>query len=124
MPDATILVVDDEEELAQNLADLLEFEGYTTQVCSSGEQALEKVVVHPPDLVLLDIQLPGIDGLETLRRLKEAHPTIPVLMVSASSKRGTMEQVKKFGADGLILKPYDQDELLALIERTLRKVDR
>ena len=121
MPDATLLIVDDEVELAENLADLLEFEGYGVEMCLSGEEALQKVASNMPDLVLLDIKLPGIDGIEVLRRLKEAHPTLPVVMIRASSQQRTREKIEKYGADALVLKPYDQDDLLKLVDKFLRR---
>lgn len=120
MSDAHILIVEDEEDLAENLSDLLELEGFETKVCHTGELALQAVEEHVPDLVLLDIQLMGMDGIEVLKRLKDSHPTLPVFMVSASSQRGMKENLDKFGADAFVLKPYDQDELLALIEKILK----
>ncbi len=121
MPEPKILIVEDEEDLAENLADLLELEGYTTKICLSGEEALEEIKTSLPDIALLDIQLPEIDGIEVLRRLKELQPTLPVVMVSASSQRGMGEKIKEYGADGMIMKPYDQDELLQLIEELLTR---
>ena len=121
MPEAKILIVEDEEDLAENLADLLELEGYTTKICLSGEEALEEIKTSLPDIALLDIQLPEIDGIELLRRLKELQPTLPVVMVSASSQRGMGEKIKEYGADGMIMKPYDQDELLQFIEELLTR---
>ncbi|MEW6236400.1 MAG: response regulator [Candidatus Omnitrophota bacterium] len=120
MSEATILVVDDEEDLAYNLADFLELEGFTVCVHLSGEEALKSVESQKPDLALLDIQLTGISGLEVLQKLKEKYPLTPVVMVSASSQKGTREKVDEYGADALILKPYDQDELLNLINRLLQ----
>ncbi len=121
MPEAKILIVEDEEDLAENLADLLELEGYTPKICLSGEEALEEIKTSLPDIALLDIQLPEIDGIEVLRRIKELQPTLPVVMVSASSQRGMGEKIKEYGADGMIMKPYDQDELLQLIEELLTR---
>ncbi|RJP29964.1 MAG: response regulator [Candidatus Omnitrophota bacterium] len=116
MSEVKILVVDDEKELAESMIDLLEFEGYTTVLAGTGEDALESIAHSLPDLVVLDIKLPGIDGIEVLRRLKQEHPALPVIIVSASSQKGTREQAQDFGADGVLLKPFDQDELLQLIK--------
>jgi two-component system OmpR family response regulator len=121
MPDAAVLIVEEEEELAENLRDLLEFEGYAVATCSTGEEALEKTSSETPDLVLLDIQLPGMNGLEVLRRLKGKYPTLPVAIVSALSQKETRKQMEECGADGMLLKPYDQDELLRLIESLLHR---
>lgn len=115
MPDANILIVDDEVELAENLADLLEFEGYNIEMSHSGEDALEKVAANKPDIVLLDIQLPGLSGIEVLEKLKAEYSGLPVVMVSASSQPQTREKVDRLGADGMVLKPYDQDDLLGVI---------
>jgi len=116
-----VLIVDDEEELRENLFDLLELEGYEVATCKTGGEALKSVESRVPDLVLLDIQLPEIDGIEILRQFKERHPNLPVIMVSASSQQGTREKIEEYDADGFILKPYDQDELLALIESLLKR---
>ncbi len=121
MPDANILIVEDEEDLAENLADLLELEGYSSKICFSGEEALKEIESALPDIILLDIQLPEIDGVEVLRRVKKSYPTLPVVMVSASSQRGMGEKVKEYGADGMVMKPYDQDELLQLIGNLLSR---
>ncbi len=121
MTDHKILVVDDEEELAENMADLLELEGYDVDVCFSGEEALKTMNEQSYSLVLLDIQMTGIDGLEVLRMIKEKKPNLPVFMVSASSQKGTKEKISEYGGDAMILKPYDQDELLALIAKFLNK---
>lgn len=124
MPDKTILIVDDEEELAENLGDLLEFEGYNVILTSTGEEALEKLAESVPDIILLDIQLPGISGIDVLRKAKSKHPELPVVMVSASSQKGTSEQVGQLGAEAMVLKPYDQDELLELVAKLTRRSEK
>ena len=121
MAERTILIVDDEVELAENVADLLEFEGYRVEMCASAEEAVGRVEARVPDLVLSDVRLPGMDGLELLRRLKEARSTLPVVMVSASSQKETREKIEKYGADGFILKPYEQNDLLKLIGEILKR---
>ncbi len=122
MKDAFVLIVDDEEELRENMYDLLDLEGYQVEACDTGDEAIALVEQKHPDLVLLDIQLPGTDGIEVLRILKEKHPSLPVVMVSASSQKGTREKLDEYGADGFVLKPYDQDELLELMNSLLTKV--
>ncbi len=116
MSEKTIAIVDDEEELRENLRDLLEFKGYGVEVYATGEELLERLTDINVDLVLLDIQLPGIDGLEVLKQLKEVHPHIPVAMVSASSVRSVLADAEKNKADRIILKPYSQQEMLAAVE--------
>lgn len=121
MSDGFILVVDDEEELRENMYDLLELEGFNVEAVDSGDGALALVNKKIPDLILLDIQLPGTDGIEVLRQVKEKHPNLPIIMVSASSQKNTHDKLNEYGADGFMLKPYDQDELLKLMNSLLAK---
>ncbi len=121
MTESTLLIVDDEEELRENLRDLLEFSGYTVVAASTGEEALEQFYAKSFDAVLLDIQLPGIDGLETLKRIKEVRPEIPVAMVSASSVRGILAKAEEYGANRTILKPYSHQEMLDAVKEMLGK---
>ncbi len=118
---AKILIVDDEEELRENLTDLLEFKGYEVTAFSTGEEILKNFDSLDAELVLLDIQLPGIDGLEVLKHLKQKRPEIPVLMVSASSVRGILAQAEEYGAERTVLKPYTHQDMLGAIEETLAK---
>jgi CheY-like chemotaxis protein len=121
MSKATLLIVDDEEELRENLRDLLEFSEYNVTAAASGEEALEKFAANAFDAVLLDIQLPGIDGLETLRRMKEIQPDIPAGMVSASSVRGVLAKAEEYGAAFTILKPYSTKEMLKAVDMLLSR---
>ncbi|RJP31982.1 MAG: response regulator [Candidatus Omnitrophota bacterium] len=119
MTDATILIVDDEEDLRENLRDLLEFSGYTVMSFASGEEILERFDDYHADVVLLDIQLPGKDGLEVLREIKRKRPDLPVAMVSASSVRGVLAKAEEYGANRTIIKPYSPKEMLQMVETML-----
>ncbi len=121
MNHTTILIVDDEEELRENLQDLLEFKGYQVETFATGEEFLEEFDSISGDLVLLDIQLPGVDGLEVLRRIKERRPHMPVAMVSASSVRGILDQAEAYGADRIILKPYSHEDILQAVEEIVNR---
>lgn len=121
MSDATILIVDDEEELRENLLDLLEFKGYQVAAFASGEDALANIESVNPDLVLLDIQLPGIDGIEVLRRIRQTNTKLPVVMVSASSIRSVLAKAEENGANRTILKPYSPQEMLSTVETLLQE---
>ncbi|MBN2327031.1 MAG: response regulator [Candidatus Omnitrophica bacterium] len=121
MPKATILIVDDEEELRDNLQDLLEFWDYEVIAVGSGEAAVEKASVMQFDAALLDIQLPGMDGLETLKKLKAAQSDLPVAMVSASSVRGVLAKADEYGAVMTILKPYSPQEMREAVQTLLAK---
>lgn len=119
MSDATILIVDDEEELRENLFDLLEFKGYRVLKAASGEEALEMLASNDVDLALLDIQLPGMSGLDVLQEIRKSKPTMPVAMVSASSVRSILAKAEEYGANRVVLKPYSQMEILRTVEELL-----
>ncbi len=117
----TILAVDDTPASLKLLADLLKAEGYQVRASISGELALRSAHAHPPELVLLDIRMPGMDGLEVCRRLKGDPAThdVPVIFLSAASE--TLDKVQGFevGAVDYITKPYQRDELLARVRTHL-----
>ena len=118
-----ILTVDDDALMRRSLTFLLEQAGYRVTSSGSAEDALAAVVAELPDLVLLDIGLPGMDGLEGLRHL-QAQTTAPVIFVTA--RRRELEQVLglELGADDYITKPFDSDVLLARIRAVLRRYQR
>ncbi len=119
MAGKTILIVDDEVELRENLQDLLEFKGFNVLAYPNAEDALAEFDSLQPDAALLDIQLPGIDGLELLQRIRKKRPDLPVAMVSASSVRGVLAQAEEYGANLTIVKPYSSQEMLNAIEQLL-----
>lgn len=119
MSEAIILIVDDEEELRENLLDLLEFKGYKVAAFASGEDALANIDAVNPNLVLLDIQLPGIDGIEVLKRIRQKNTKLPVVMVSASSIRSVIAKAEENGANRTILKPYSPQEMISTVEELL-----
>ena len=102
-----ILVVEDNERNLKLLRDLLEYEGYDVRVARTGEDAVTLAVKDPPDLVLMDLQLPGIDGMEALRRLRESPRTvdIPVVAVTAQAMKQDRERVLQAGFNGYVEKP-------------------
>ncbi len=116
-----ILAVDDTPASLRLLTDLLKAEGYEVRAAISGELALRAAISNPPDLVLLDIRMPGMDGYEVCRRLKADPATrdVPVIFVSAVSE--TLEEVQGFGigAVDFITKPYQRDELMARVRTHL-----
>jgi two-component system response regulator MprA len=117
---AHILVVDDDPLLAAALRRPLAYEGFEVDVAASGEEALTRALDHIPDLVILDVLLPGIDGLEVCRRLRQAGD-VPVLMLTARSE--VPERVAGFeaGADDYLGKPFAFEELLVRIKALLRR---
>ena len=116
-----ILIVDDDALMRRSLTASLDQVGWVAMSAASGETALEMVRAHPPDLILLDIALPGMDGLETLRRFRQQIEGLPVILVTA--RRRELDEIVglELGADDYITKPFDLDVLLAHIKAVLRR---
>jgi two-component system nitrogen regulation response regulator NtrX len=118
----TILVVDDEVCICQSLKAILSDEGYQVLVAGSGEEAIKVVEEEMPQLVLLDIWLPGIDGLETLKAIKAAHPNVLVIMMSGHGTIETAVKATKLGAFDFIEKPLSLDKVIIIINNALNVV--
>jgi DNA-binding NtrC family response regulator len=116
---ARILVVDDEKLIRWSVGERLQRGGYEVISAESGEEALEKLVAEAPDLILLDVRLPGIDGLATLQRALERHPDTAVLMMSAHSTVDIAVEAMKHGAVDFLVKPFPFQALDAAVERAL-----
>ena len=119
---ATILIVDDDVHVRDLLEVLLQNQHYRTQTAESGEQALEMVEKHAPDLILLDIMMPGMDGYEVASRLKSGKTTsnIPIIMLSALDERGARISGLEAGAEEYLNKPVDSAELWLRVRNLLR----
>ena len=118
---ATILIVDDEYAVARGIQYALEQEGYQVSVAGSGEEALAMAGELAPDLVVLDVRMPGIDGFETLRRLRADGSKAPVLMLTARDEEMDKVIGLEMGADDYMTKPYGLRELLSRIKALLRR---
>ncbi|WP_190129958.1 response regulator transcription factor [Streptomyces mashuensis] len=118
---ARILVVDDEPAVREALRRSLAFEGYTTELAVDGLDALDKVAAHVPDLVVLDVLMPRMDGLTAARRLRASGVTLPILMLTARDTVGDRVTGLDAGADDYLVKPFELDELLARIRALLRR---
>lgn len=116
-----ILLVDDNTTNLQVLFQALAPEGYELLVAMSGEQALESTVEATPKLILLDVKMPGIDGFETLRRLRAAPETaqVPVIFLSAHANVESIDEGLALGAEGYFTKPFDFDEIIAKVREVL-----
>jgi two-component system response regulator MprA len=118
---ARLLVVDDEPAVRESLINSLEFEGYTVQEASDGAMALDLVRADEPDLVVLDVLMPRMDGLTACRRMRAAGATMPVLMLTARDMVGDRVTGLDAGADDYLVKPFELDELLARVRALLRR---
>jgi Response regulator containing CheY-like receiver, AAA-type ATPase, and DNA-binding domains len=116
-----VLVVDDEKIMQDSLFRILIKEGYEVKTASSGEEAVEKFDCESFDIVLLDIKMPGIGGIETLRRIKEMDPAITILIVTGYPSIDSAVRAIKLGAYDYITKPFTPDVLRVAINRALER---
>jgi two-component system response regulator MprA len=121
-----ILVVEDEPSISGFVRRGLHFEGYEVEVVANGGEALRRLRDAPPDLLVLDVMVPGVDGLEIARRVRAAEaaeqaPALPILMLTARDAIPDRVSGLRAGADDYLIKPFDFDELLARIEALLRR---
>ena len=119
MTSAQILVVEDNERNMKLFSELLTASGYRTHEATTGERAVELALEHQPELVLMDIQLPDIDGIDALGRLRadERLATVPVLALTAQAMEGDRERFLAAGFDGYLSKPVDIAEFVSTVRR-------
>lgn len=118
---STILIVEDDESLAAGLSDGLQYEGYSTLLARDGKDGLRLAARPGIDLVILDVMLPRLSGVEVCRRLREQGSTVPILMLSAKGEELDKVVGLKAGADDYVTKPFSFTELLARVEAVLRR---
>ncbi len=121
MAEAKILIADDEEDILEIVADRLEFYGFEVQTARDGVECLEAIDRQVPDLLLLDIRMPRLDGLEVLARLQQTQPELPVGVISASTDRQVAEDTLSRGAVDYLLKPFEPAELQEKVFGALKK---
>jgi DNA-binding response OmpR family regulator len=114
MPPERVLAVDDEPRYLEIIRFNLEAAGYRVDVAASGEQALETAAAQEPDLIVLDLMLPGIDGFEVCRRVRE-RSTCPIIMLTAKGSEEDKVRGLRLGADDYVTKPFSAQELLARV---------
>jgi two-component system, OmpR family, response regulator ResD len=120
----TVLVVDDAPTITEVVCRYLQRAGYRTAIAADGAQALEAASERRPDLVVLDLMLPRIGGLEVMRRLREQdHDRMPVILLTAKSEESDRIIGLRLGADDYVVKPFSPAELVARIDAVLRRVD-
>jgi two-component system alkaline phosphatase synthesis response regulator PhoP len=116
-----ILIVDDEPEMVRGLQDNLRFEGYQTLTAGNGERALALAVSEAPDLIVLDLMIPGQSGWEVCRALRQRGLDIPIIMLTARGEEADQVRGLELGADDYVTKPFSLRELLARIRAVLRR---
>ena len=121
MSKANILVVDDEAAARTGLAELLKAEGYAVETAGDGFKAMGRLATFEPDLVLTDFNMPGLDGIELMEKLKEDHAELPVIVMTAFGAVETAVSAMRKGAADYLLKPLNMDELLIVLERALER---
>ncbi len=118
MPDSKrILVVDDDVDIVRIVTKMLSREDYVVDTAGGGEEALDKVSSSRPDVILLDIMMPRMNGIEVLRRIKEIDPTIRIIMITAFGDIDSYLDAMEWGAIEYINKPFETEELLKMINK-------
>ncbi|MEN8127989.1 MAG: response regulator [Planctomycetota bacterium] len=123
MAHETILIVDDEEDVLELVRYNLDKNGYTVETAAAGEEALQKVRAQTPDLMILDLMLPGVDGLNVCKQLKSDPKTeyIPIIMLTAKGEESDIVTGLELGADDYVTKPFSPKVLIARVRRTLHR---
>ena len=116
-----ILVVDDDPKSRNIVERLLTLTDYEVEIVISGEEAVKRLKRSEFNLVLTDLDMPGMDGLELLSHVKSRYPDIPVIVVSGVASEESKNEALEVGAEGLLSKPYTRDQLLAIISKSLTK---
>jgi two-component system response regulator AtoC len=114
-----ILVVDDEEPIVQLCLQLLGRLGHTVVGATSGEEALAKLVATPVDLIVVDYRMPGLDGFQVLRRARELHPRIRIVLTTGQGTNEVVGAALDDGVHGIIVKPFTPDELTKVVSAVL-----
>ena len=120
--DKTILVVDDEPRIIEAVSMNLELEGYQVSAARNGYEALQKLTEDLPDLIILDVMMPEIDGFETLRKIREVS-TVPVIMLTVKGEEIDKVKGLDLGADDYVTKPFSPKELVSRVKAVLRRVE-
>jgi DNA-binding response OmpR family regulator len=121
MDSRSVLVVEDDAAIRQGIGDALQYAGYQVLMASTGPDGLTQGLRATIDLLLLDLILPGMSGFDVLRAVREARPTLPIIILSARGEEGDRVQGLRLGADDYVVKPFSVRELLARVEAVLRR---
>ena len=118
---ARILIVDDEKIVIRSCLRILGGGDYHVEAAYDGREALRKIEQNPYDVIILDVMMPNMDGLEVLRQVKETDPDVDVIMITGLSQVETVVQARKLGASDFISKPFEPDELKQVVQRALER---
>src|ERR1043165_1085979 len=118
---ANILIVDDEQSYRQLLTLVFEEEGYNSRTAMNGRQALKLLEDEPAQVVISDVKMPDMDGIELLRALRETQPDVGVVLMTGVASVATAREAFKLGADDFIQKPFAVEELNLIVRKTLEK---
>ena len=121
MHETTVLVIDDEESIREGCRHLLEYQGYRVVTARNGEQGLRLVERTRPDVALLDLRMPGMNGMEVLRRIREVAPDVLVIIITGYATLESAAEAMQLGACDYLCKPIDEWQLLAAVEDGLEK---
>ncbi len=116
-----VLVVDDDRRMVKTICDILTVHGHVAMAAYTGKEAVEKLRTGRPDCVLMDIKMPGIDGVEALRTIKQASPELPVILMSAYATDELAVEAKKRGAYAVLTKPFDIQMVLSFLSLLRRE---
>jgi DNA-binding NtrC family response regulator len=118
---SSILLVDDDEGMVETLADILTARDYAVSTADSGEAAVEQVRRSGFDVVLMDIKMPGLNGVEALKAMKQMNPAIKVIMMTAFTHDDLVREARRASAVAVVAKPLDVDAVLSLVDRVVRE---
>jgi DNA-binding NtrC family response regulator len=120
MKEFKVLMVDDEEDFVKTLSERMQMRDLDSDVALDGEQALQRVEDDIPDVMVLDLKMPGIDGLEVLRRVKKAYPQIPVIILTGHGSEKDEAEARRLGAFDYLQKPVDIEKLVKVLRKAYK----
>ncbi len=120
MKEFKVLMVDDEEDFVTTLSERMKMRDVDSDVALDGEQALQRVEDDIPDVMVLDLKMPGIDGLEVLRRVKKAYPQIPVIILTGHGSEKDEAEARRLGAFDYLQKPVDIEKLVQVLRKAYK----
>jgi DNA-binding NtrC family response regulator len=121
MQEFKVLMVDDEEDFVTTLAERMKMRDLSPDLALSGEQALQRVEDDVPDVMVLDLKMPGIDGMEVLRRVRQAYPQVQVVILTGHGSEKDEAEAKRLGAFAYLQKPVDMEKLVKTLRQAYKK---